>query len=306
MKPIAAAALGVRTADGSIVLLQDLRPFTGSRAVFTTTADGQRRAVFDFYYRGQDGSGWAYLDSLSLPGIPPARAGEPDLELRSVLEPHGDLRLELRDPAGQRPASFLLKAQDLRQLQLAGGRAPTAERRPPSTPAASLPAAGPQRASARRHWPIGLLALGACAVLAASGLLLSSNTRLPKASAKPAAVPPPAVEVPPQMPPAPLAPFAAPAAPPPAVSRPPVAPPLAASRPPVAIPTAPRQAPGLDYRIRWGDTLWRIAERYYGERELYSELAETNVLNDPDRIIAGHSLQLPPALEGRRRKSGQQ
>ena len=57
------------------------------------------------------------------------------------------------------------------------------------------------------------------------------------------------------------------------------------------------------HEIVWGDTLWRITERYYGNRDLYPELAESNDLLDPDLIIAGESLQLPPAIEGRQRKS---
>ncbi len=56
------------------------------------------------------------------------------------------------------------------------------------------------------------------------------------------------------------------------------------------------------YEITWGDTLWRIAERFYGDRDLYPELAESNRLSDPDYIIAGESLELPPAIEGRAKK----
>jgi nucleoid-associated protein YgaU len=67
-----------------------------------------------------------------------------------------------------------------------------------------------------------------------------------------------------------------------------------------------RKVASANYRINWGDTLWRIAERYYGERGLYRELAENNVLNDPDLIIAGKSLQLPSTLAGRRRRIGGQ
>jgi len=61
--------------------------------------------------------------------------------------------------------------------------------------------------------------------------------------------------------------------------------------------------PASELRIGWGDTLWRIAERFYGERGLYRELAESNALRDPDRITAGESLVLPPALADRDRKN---
>jgi nucleoid-associated protein YgaU len=57
------------------------------------------------------------------------------------------------------------------------------------------------------------------------------------------------------------------------------------------------------YQITWGDTLWRITERFYRDRDLYSELAESNELDDPDHIIAGEYLQLPYAFEGTERRA---
>jgi LysM repeat protein len=59
---------------------------------------------------------------------------------------------------------------------------------------------------------------------------------------------------------------------------------------------APTSAENHVYRILWGDTLWRISERYYGNRDLFPELAESNALADPDMIIAGESLVLPSEL----------
>jgi LysM repeat protein len=277
MKPITDATLGVRTADGSIVPLLDSRLTTGSRVVFTTTADGQRRAVFDFYYQAPGRTDWTYIDSLSLPNIPQARAGVPDLELRSALDPRGDLRLELRDPVSGRLAAFVLEARHLKQLLVGSFKAPTAGRQP-------MTAAGPQQAPAKKRWGIRLLALAACAVLAAGGLLLAINARGRRISAKDSTPQPPAIQVASESPPAPSRPADPPA--------------------PKADPM--RKVASANYRINWGDTLWRIAERYYGERGLYRELAENNVLNDPDLIIAGKSLQLPSTLAGRRRKIGGQ
>ncbi len=74
-------------------------------------------------------------------------------------------------------------------------------------------------------------------------------------------------------------------------------------------PSAPIEADWLPagagrelYEITWGDTLWRIAERFYGDRDLYPELAESNRLSDPDYIIAGESLELPPEIKGKEKK----
>ena len=267
MNPMANAALGVRTADGSIVPLLDFRLAADNRLVFTTTADGQRRAVFDFYCRGP--GGWTYLDSLSLPHIPPARAGLPDLELQAHLDGQGDVHLQLLDPTTGKPAAFLLEARILRGLQ--------ADRPPASvSPAVRRPAAAPPP---QRRGMV-LLALIACTLLTAGGLLLANNARHRRTYA----------EAPAQHSPVPLSePVSQPPAPAVALPRPPSAP-------------APRPANAVAHQITWGETLWRIAERYYGERGLFQELADSNSLDNPDRIISGRMLLLPPALADRKRK----
>ena len=114
MNPLANATLGVRTADGSIAPVLDFRRAVSGGAVFTTTVDGQRRALFDFYYRGA--ASWMYLDSLSLPHLPPAPAGEPDLQVEARLDSAGNLLLQMRDPRSAQPARFLLEAARLRRL----------------------------------------------------------------------------------------------------------------------------------------------------------------------------------------------
>jgi hypothetical protein len=268
--------LGVRTADGAVVPLLDLRLAAPARAVFTTMADGQRRAVFDFYYREADASGWTYLDSLCLPRIPPARAGEPDLELRADLDPRGDLVLQMREPGSSAPEGFVLEAAVLQRLL---GRGPARSTRP-----------------ARLLLPALLL----CAGLLAGGLLLLRGRvekpagRSPVSRAVPA--PEPASEA--------AALPAAPAASVPATEVPAALPAAAPPQPAAAAPPPASQPrlPASRHPIAWGDTLWRIAERYYGERGLYRELAESNSLDDPDRIVAGRTLLLPPALADRERK----
>ena len=71
------------------------------------------------------------------------------------------------------------------------------------------------------------------------------------------------------------------------------------ARPPASQPGAERE-----YRVQWGDTLWRISESYYGDRSLYLQLAERNLLADPDLIISGQSLVLPPELGPRGGRQG--
>ncbi len=44
-----------------------------------------------------------------------------------------------------------------------------------------------------------------------------------------------------------------------------------------------------------GDTLWKIAEKYYGDGKLYKKIfeANTNILKDPNKIKVGQKLRIP-------------
>jgi nucleoid-associated protein YgaU len=54
--------------------------------------------------------------------------------------------------------------------------------------------------------------------------------------------------------------------------------------------------------VQWGDTLWRITERYYGNPYLYDLLAGENALSDPDLLIPGTELRLPSRIDDQDRK----
>ncbi|MFW6180178.1 MAG: LysM peptidoglycan-binding domain-containing protein [Spirochaetota bacterium] len=56
------------------------------------------------------------------------------------------------------------------------------------------------------------------------------------------------------------------------------------------------------YRIRPGDTMWDLSGRFYGDPLLYPSLARYNRIYNPDLIISGDSLLLPPRMaeQGRR------
>lgn len=49
------------------------------------------------------------------------------------------------------------------------------------------------------------------------------------------------------------------------------------------------------YVVQPGDTLWKISENVFGTPYAYTRLAELNQLADPDRILSGMVLRLPPA-----------
>jgi LysM repeat protein len=68
-----------------------------------------------------------------------------------------------------------------------------------------------------------------------------------------------------------------------------IAPPVASYKVPATI---PRQ--GVPYKLRWGDTLWDISEAFYRNPWLYHRLARFNNIRNPDLIISGTTIRIPP------------
>ncbi|MCL2806344.1 MAG: LysM peptidoglycan-binding domain-containing protein [Treponema sp.] len=66
--------------------------------------------------------------------------------------------------------------------------------------------------------------------------------------------------------------------------------------PPVASYNVPATIPreGVNYRIRWGDTLWDISEAFYRDPWLYPRIARHNNIRNPNLIISGRIIRIPP------------
>jgi hypothetical protein len=69
---------------------------------------------------------------------------------------------------------------------------------------------------------------------------------------------------------------------------PPAPEPAAAAPPPPPPPPAPRT-----YTVISGDTLWAIAERFYGDGSKYQEIANASGISNPDLIYPGQVLTIP-------------
>jgi len=95
---------------------------------------------------------------------------------------------------------------------------------------------------------------------------------------------------------------AAQSAPPPVIQSPAQAPASTASASrqrtpaPVASYNVPSVIPkeGVSYRIRYGDTLWDIADAFYRNPWLYTRIALFNNIRNPDLIISGTTVIVPP------------
>ena len=106
----------------------------------------------------------------------------------------------------------------------------------------------------------------------------SSNTKTDEVPAPPPAAEAPAAEPPPVVSDAEVAPAAVEEAAPAEPAPPPPPPP----------PPAPRT-----YTVVSGDTLWAIAERFYGDGNRYPEIAQASGISNPDLIHPGQVLTIP-------------
>jgi len=50
---------------------------------------------------------------------------------------------------------------------------------------------------------------------------------------------------------------------------------------------------GMTYAVKSGDTLSKIAKRFYGDADQYKQIASANGIDNPDKIDVGQELQLP-------------
>jgi hypothetical protein len=65
--------------------------------------------------------------------------------------------------------------------------------------------------------------------------------------------------------------------------------PVSSYRAPSVIP-----AGGISYKLRWGDTLWDVSQAFYRTPWRYKYLANYNGIRNPNRIIAGRTIKIPP------------
>ena len=62
---------------------------------------------------------------------------------------------------------------------------------------------------------------------------------------------------------------------------------------PVPPPAAETKSKNVTYKIKWGDTLWDIADTYYKNPWRYKKIANYNGIKNPDHIISGTVIIIP-------------
>ena len=320
------SVFALRLSSARFLALLDLDHPVQVTRLFTTLADGQRKAIFDFYFREGPGSAWQPVGQVQWNALPASPAGEPTLELSLIPEREGGLLLRLKERSSGAARSYSVRLPAFRRSPPAAAHAaplapvvpvaaradeaicinpvaPVAPAAPRAEPAAADPV--PQALAALARKPLrwkAVAVVAAAAALAGAALALFRFTPLrellPAGQAasegetvqRPA---PAAVRVPEPQPERPQ----------PQVARPepqPERPQPAPVARPEPVPT--QGGPALSHRVQWGDTLWRITERYYGNPYLYDLLAGENALPDPDLLIPGTELRLPPRIDDQDRK----
>ena len=310
--------IGLKLANGEFYPVLDDSTTARKRLVVTTVQDGQRSVQIDIYRGGGPTVASAeYVGSLVIDNIPFAPKGEPDIRLDLGLDANGKLEAYAEDMASGEHQSIELSLQALAEenkyeipdfafeeetdsLPADAGLEAAAAAAEQSYSGAEIAAAASEAAveeeRPRRKLPVvilivllALLAALGCAYLVYRCGVAPRSARVEKA---PAVTQPEAAPVQQAAQPAPEpAPAAAPA---PAPAAPAAAP---AAAPPATAPAAAAPKPaagGFDYKLKWGDTLWELSYTFYQNPWYFGKIAKANKIRNPDYIIAGHTIWIPP------------
>ena len=328
-----ASTIGIKIANGEFFSIVEENSPVKKRLVLTTVHDKQRSVQIDLYKSYTRTMADAlYIGSLVVENIKARPKGEPSIELVIASSRNGNITATAvdLDPSVQGEHYTLnvsLKSldEDNREYEIPDFELEHNE----GPPTGLYEKASKVRKEDKQGFP-WLIVI--CAALILTALILAIwlfffrdsrgsavQSRPAQAPASSAAAPEPAPQPAPQPAPEPAivqpepqpAPEPAIAQPepqpvaqtPPPVIEAPAAPPAKTDPvkrtrpvPPVASYKVPSVIPkeGVAYRIRWGDTLWDIAAAFYRNPWLYPRIARFNNIRNPNLIISGTTIRVPP------------
>nr|AGS51793.1 LysM domain protein [uncultured bacterium contig00053] len=307
-----AANIGIKIANGEFYPLLEENSLIKKRLILTTVHDNQPSVQIDLYRSALNTMTDAqYIGSLVVEKIKPKSKGDPSIEMVISSNSNGDIMadaIDLDTSAGGEHYTLAVSLKSLdetsRDMEI-----PDFELEPNDAPPSGLY----RHAEKIRHrkqsrsftWLFILIAvivvLGLLAVwlFYFGGLdtvrswICGKNTtqtvqtvtpRQPDPVSEPARQAEPVVEAPPVI----QAPAVAPAPVPQTMRIRPTAPVYSFNVPA----TIPRE--GVNYTIRWGDTLWDIAAAFYRDPWQYRRIAAHNNIPNPNYIISGRTIRIPP------------
>jgi hypothetical protein len=327
-----ASTIGIKIANGEFYSIIEENSAVKKRLILTTVHDKQRSVQIDLYRSFTKTMADAlYVGSLVVENIKPRPKGEPSIEMIITSTSEGTITADAidLDSTSQSEHHYLnvsLKSldEDNREYEIPDFELEQSE--PP--PTGLYEKAKTIREEKSRKFLLLIIILAGLVLIALclaiwlflfKGIPLSGRSpqasqpfrpvpaaEVPAseapASEAPAETPQPPPEPEPQQPAQPAAP--AQTAPLPVIEAPETPAPVPAAAadrrsrpvPPVASYKAPTTIPkeGALYRIRWGDTLWDISEAFYRNPWLYPRIARFNNIRNPDLIISGTTIRIPP------------
>jgi hypothetical protein len=327
-----ASTIGIKIANGDFYSIVEENSSVKKRLILTTVHDKQNSVQIDLYRSAMRTMADAqYIGSLVVENIKAKPKGEPSIEMVISSNANGDITadaIDLDTSAGGEHHVLNVSLRSLdetsRDVDLPDFELENNEE-PPSGLYKQAQAIREESEEKKKFPWLVVIIIGIVLILALAAVwffLLGGKERFfptesrPKTeqtASKPAQPPvqqpaPPSVQAaqpaqqPPAPPPAPPV-QAAPPAPPPVIQAPAAPPPArpqaaARQRPPAPVSsykvpaTIPKE--GAPYKIRWGDTLWDISEAFYRNPWLYPRIARFNNIRNPDLIISGRTIRVPP------------
>jgi nucleoid-associated protein YgaU len=294
------------------------------RLVLTTVYDNQRSVQIDLYKSAtKTMADILYIGSLVVENIEPRPEGEPSVEMVISSNSEGEITADAIDldntaNAEHQILTVSLKSldEDNQEYEIPDFELEQVKPPPPGLYDRANTAKNDKKpANFPVRWALiaGLVIIIACLALWFFLLRVKlspeqQKTRTPTESTVPVTPLPSQTAqpvVPAQAPAAPVTP-PPPASPPPVIQAPPaVSRPAAPSRPvanrtrpaaPVSRYKVPDSIPpnGAPYKIRWGDTLWDIAEAFYRDPWQYRRIVRFNNIRNPNLIVSGTTIRIPP------------
>ncbi|MDR2101182.1 MAG: LysM peptidoglycan-binding domain-containing protein [Treponema sp.] len=322
-----ASTIGIKIANGEFYSIIEENSDARKRLILTTVHDGQKSMQIDLYKSYVRSMADAlYIGSIVVEDIKPKSRGEPSVELIIRSSPDGEISADATDLDGSAKGEHMHLSVSLKSMD--------EENRYPELPDFELEQHEPppqglyEKAQAVKKNKkqtaalLPIIGIGLLIILAGLGLgffLLRGRSGGEDSGAAPRVAETPAETsvqaAPAQTEPPPVPAKPEPVKPEPAETEPPEepviikAPPVQSNPaaeaapverrrpvPPVASYKAPATIPpgGAPYRIRWGDTLWDISEAFYRSPWLYPRIARFNKIRNPDLIISGTTIRIPP------------
>jgi len=306
-----ASTIGIKVANGEFYPIMEENSLIKKRLILTTVHDNQPSTQIDLFRSSVNSMTDAqYIGSLVVENIKPKPKGDPSIEMVISSSENGEIiadAIDLDTSAGGEHYVLTVSLKSLdetsREVEMPDFELETNEE-PPSGLYNAANKIREKQSKSIPIWPFVLIGLLLILGLLAAWLFLFGgiNTvssffnkpavvqtvrELPPAEPEPEKEPEP-VRVQEKTEPVPV--IQAPVTPPPPRQQTSTrAQPDASYNVPAVIPRE-----GVNYRIRRGDTLWDISEAFYRDPWQYQRIAEYNKIPNPDFILYGRTIRIPP------------